>query len=234
MKNQINIIFALLWLMTMACDLEKLTSYDHTAAPIPDSARLYGTILNKFTLEPVVKARIGIASQFTYTDENGEFTMYYHLGEDDARNKPVTVSLSAENYMSLDTNLIVFPENELSKKLVYGAPVIRRIALVDSICQAEIYDYQGAEDIARVSGSFTYRLRPMDRQISLHREISLIRVAVDTPNTAYYQGTIDTYLVEFGDLQPTYFIDATDRNSHLTTATSSAVGQDSLIFPPVR
>ena len=155
--NQIKyILFALFILIINACDLDKMTGSESDAQPIPDSAKLYGTILDKFTENPVKNATILVGNQATFTDENGEYSFYYYLGEDEERNKPVAVKISAQNYIHLDTAIVIFPENQLSFNLEYGAPIIRRMVIIGDICQTEIFDYQGADDIIQVSGSFFY------------------------------------------------------------------------------
>jgi hypothetical protein len=218
--------------MINSCDLDKLTDYDHDANPIPESARMVGTIRDKHTLKPIEDASIQVGNQFTLSDENGDYVFFYYLGEDDERNKPVDVRISAHNYVPIDTAIVIFPENEVNKNLEYGAPIIQRITVVDTICQAEIIDYQGADDIIEVYGIFLYR--PLGQLAPTLDVIEYLnRIPFDSINVAHYQINIPNYIHGHGYLANTFWIYATDRSSYTDFASSNIRGVDSLIFSPV-
>lgn len=227
------IILSPLIFLISSCDLEKFTGYDHEADPIPDSAKMYGTIDSNHDQKPIKDAMILIGDQATFSDDNGEYLFYYYLGEDDDRNKPVNIRISAARHLPLDTSIVIFPENQLSKTLTYASPLILRIALVDTICQAEIFDYQGADDIIQVTGTFFYK-RSNERQPSLTTKVGLTRVAVDMPNTAYYQTTLIDSIVGIGRLMTSSFrIHARDRLAYSDSLSNIVAGVDTLLFPPI-
>jgi len=233
MKKYKYIIFLSVLILFTDCDLEKFTGYDYDAPPIPNSARIYGQLTNTFTGEPVEKATIKITEQATFSDENGEYEFYYYLGEDDPRNKPNRMIISAPQYTTIDTMIVIFPENKISKKLEYAAPIIKRIALVGGVCQAEIYDYQGYENISEVNGKFYY-MRPTERVPSLITLHALTRVAVDSPNTGYYQTIVPTELPDYGLLLFTFKIYARDRQAYSDSISNTENGVDSLFIPEIR
>ena len=226
-------IFLLLSLSLTRCDLEKLTGYNHDAPPIPNSARIYGRITNTFSGEPVLSATIKIGEQATFSDSSGAFEFYYYLAEDDERNKLNLLTISARNYATIDTMIVVFPENKIDKKLIYAAPIVRRIALVGGICQAEIYDYQGYEDITYVYGSFYYT-RIGERMWSLNTTQTLIRVDSDSTNTAYFQAIVPEEIEGYGLLAPFFKVFARDKEAHSDSTSYANSGVDSLLFPVIR
>jgi len=233
MKKYKYIIFLSLLVLFTHCDLEKFTGYDYNAPPIPNSARIYGKLTNTFTGEPVEKATIKIAEQATFSDENGEYEFYFYLGEDDQRNKPNRMLISALHYTTIDTMIVIFPENKISKKLEYAAPIIKRIALVGGVCQAEIYDYQGYENISEVNGSFYY-MRKTERIPSLNTVQALTRVAVDSPNTGYYQAIVPTQIPDYGILLRTFKIFVRDRQAYTDSISNAENGIDSLFIQEIR
>lgn len=214
------------------CDIEKFTGYDHTAPPLPISAQIYGKVTNLFTGEPVDMATIRIGEQATFSDEHGEFEFYYFLAEDDERNKASRLIISEKHYTTIDTTIVIFPENKVDKKLEYACPIIKRTALIGGICQAEVFDYQGFQDISSVYGSFFYRL-PGDKMWALNTSQALTRVAVDSPNTAYFQTSLPEEIPGFGLLQTSFKIFARDRGVHSDSTTHSETGIDSLFIPVV-
>jgi hypothetical protein len=230
------LVIALFLIFVFSCDLEKLSGYDYSYNPPPESAIFTGTIFNRFTLEPVQLSEINIANQVTYSDESGQYILYYHYGEDDEKNKPVDIKISAENYQDVDTSIIVFPENKLNVYLPYAAPIIKKIALVDSffVIQAIVFDYQGFNDIATVSAQYSYR-RPGEKPPSLHLETKLTRVFVDSLNTSYYQSRVDRSIAEYGNIIfEGYSVKAKDRKHNQDFMNDSEGGTDSLLFPYVK
>jgi hypothetical protein len=221
-----------------SCDLEKLTGYKHDYNPIPESARIFGVIKDRHTFTPIPNALILAGNQATYSDTSGNYLLYYYFSADDDRNKPVTMKMRATNYMKVDTSLVVFPENEVNIYSVYAAPIILSHALVDSICdikicqaicQAIVFDYQGANDIVRVYGKFAYR-RPGEKLPSLHTETRLVRVTYDTTKTGYYQASIPQSIEGFGILMDIFTVYAEDRLSYADSTSEMNLGSDSLLF----
>ena len=235
MKNKFTwstYIISILLIFVISCDLEKLDGYEYTYDPPPESAIFTGTIYNRFTFDPVWNAEINIANQITYSDAQGKYILYYHYNEDDERNEPVKIKISADDYLELDTSLVVFPENQLNAYIKYAAPIIQKIALVDTnIIQAIVFDYQGYNDIATVRAQYAYR-RPGEKYPSLYAESKLTRVFVDSINTSYYESLVARNIVEYGNLMTeVYSVSAEDRNHLQSFMTKLEGGSDSLIFP---
>jgi len=216
-------------MITNSCDMDKLTGYKHDADPIADSALLFGTIRNKFSLDPVNKATLIIGTQTTLSDTNGEYSFYYHLDQDEERNKPVSIGIVAHNYLPLDSAIVIFPQNEFNSNLEYATPIIKRMVLLNGICQAEIFDYQGAEDITEVYGKFYY-MRPYERHISLTIRIRMDKIFTDPPNVAYFQTLVDVTLPLYGSLLPNFMIIAKDSLAYTDSVSSSIAGIDTLLF----
>jgi len=226
------ILIVITFLIMNGCDLDKFTGYDHEADPIPESARIYGILINKFTQLPINDAIIQVGDQATFSDENGKYEFFYHLGDDEDRNKEVKMLIYAKNFLPIDTNVVIFPENEIDKGLAYASPIIKRIARINNVCQAEIFDYQGWEDIAHVWGEFYY-VRGDERVIALTIRLPLQRVDTDTPNIAYYQCKVYTSIDAFGELIRSFKIFTTDRLGYADSTNHVVSGVDSLLFPPV-
>jgi hypothetical protein len=223
------VLFAFFYL---GCDFDKLTGYNHDAEKIPDSAKMYGIIYSKHDSLPIQNALILVGHQATYTDENGQYIFYYYLGADEERNKPINVRITAAQHLPLDTSIVIFPENNLTKILAYAAPIINRIALVNTICQAEIFDYQGADDIVQVTGTFYY-IRPGERAPSLTTKQPLTRVGDDENNTAFFQAVLAESIPGFGNLMTSSFsIYARDRLAFADSSSNLVTGVDTLLFPP--
>ncbi len=137
--------------------------YDYQADPIPNSATITGRITHFFTDQPVSDAKVQFGSQSTQTDENGEYLLSYIFEGDEDRDKPVTVSIDAHNYYSLNDSIKIFPQtNYYHAKLKYAAPIIQQAVIVNFIeidsliCQAHITDYQGRKNISSITVSFFY------------------------------------------------------------------------------
>jgi hypothetical protein len=188
-------------------------------------------VKNKYNFLPVESAMVMAGTQATYTDSAGNYLLHYHYTEDDDRNKEVPIKIRAKNYLVLDTLMVIFPENELNVFATYAAPIIQNHALIGSICQAIVFDYQGANDIIRVYGKFAYR-RAAEKLPSLHTEMRLMRVAFDTSRTGYYEARVPTEIIGYGTLNYIFTVHAEDRLSYSDSTTQMNLGSDSLLFAP--
>jgi hypothetical protein len=222
-----------LFILLSACDLEKLTGYKHDSNPIPESARIFGIVKDRFTFTPIPNALISVGNQATQSDSNGNYLLYYYYDEDDDRNKEVPLSMTALNYSDVDTSLVIFPENEVNLFSAYAAPIILNHALVEgdyvAWCQAIVFDYQGVNDIVSVSGKFAYR-RPGEKLPSLKTEKRLLRVSFDSTKTAYYQAEVPLSIEGYGALMHIYTVHATDRKSYNDSTSEIFLGSDTLLF----
>jgi len=224
--------FVLIWTILTGCDLDKFTGYKYDSEPLPTSAKIYGTITNKFTGNALYRAQIRIENQAAFTDENGEYIFYYHWSEDNLRDKPLPVRIGADKFHAQDTTVIVYPQTRLDVRLEYGAPIIKRSALVGEICQVIVFDYQGAEDITTVTAYFLYR-RPGERPPSLKIEKSLTQIKTDSVYYGYYQTLVEANIEGYGDLINSYYLQARDKDLFTDSTSSAAVGVDTLLFLPV-
>lgn len=164
MKKRFIIRFWVCFVLLMLFGCEKFVGYNYDADPIPNTAVISGSLSNIFTDEPIIYAQVLVGSQTTKTDQDGQYLLYYAFESDEDRNKPVDVVFSAPNYYTLSKSYIIYPgQNQFDTQLTYAAPLIPQTAFVqiDSVdtflvCQALIFDYQGADDISSVKASFVY------------------------------------------------------------------------------
>jgi hypothetical protein len=215
----------------LSCDLEKFTGYQYEVDPLPESASISGQIRNRFTGEAVNDALIRFGDQETTSDSTGYYYLDYRFSEDELRNKPVPVYIEADDYLAMTTEKIVFPKNSLNFQLDYGAPIIKRAVIKDYICQAEVFDYQGSEEIIYAQASFFYA-PPGVPMWELNLQPEMLRVPIDSPHTAYFQVQVK----EFDPLQlvlsPSFIIFAWDSLGFSDKKSNTIVGVDTFLFDP--
>lgn len=219
----------------LSCDFEKLSNYNYESDPIPESARIYGKIVNKFTFTPVKNAVISINNQATVSDENGNYVFFYYFTEDEDRNQAVPIKIEKLNYLSTDSSLVIFPETEFNAFLAYGSPEIQNICLIDTlgICQAIVHDYQGYRDLVFVEVNLAYRI-PGEKYPSLYTKMRMNRVMTDSLRTSYYQILAPTKMVDYGNLMDVYDVYTEDRLKNSDSMLSTELGaSNSLLFPIV-
>ncbi len=222
-------------LLTTGCDLQKLWGHNYESDPTPESAKIYGRVTNKFTSEPVREAVISLKNKMTITDKNGNYLLYYRYTEEEDRNVPVSLKITQQDYLPIDSSMVIFPVNEINVSLSYASPIIQKICMVNSIyiCQAIIYDYQGFDNIVSVVANLKYRMPP-DRKPSLYLSKEMTRVMTDSLNTSYYQLLAPDLFDEYGDLMDIYEIYAEDSMEYSDLMTSmDPRASDSLLFPIV-
>jgi hypothetical protein len=236
-KTSPFLIFALL--IFLQC--EQFTGYDLDSEPTQESATIYGQITNTFSKRPVFQANVTLENLRTLTDSHGEYLFLYTLKDDEIRNKPVKITITAENYLPRTDEFLIFPvQEEKNYTLDYAAPIIRRNVFVYCdpymICQVLMVDYQGISTLNPVVATFDY-VNPETRE---HRdlviEMDLIQALSDT--TAYYQA-ITTLTMTGGwiiDLKSYYQVDASDNSGYsVSQSRQYSAGQfaDTLLFIPV-
>ena len=144
---------------------EKITGYNYDVKPLNNTVRVYGVVRNAFTDRAIEDAIVQIGIQTTSTDFYGEYQVQYILGAAENRDQPVPVIISAPDYQTLYTSFVIYPEpTHIDFQLVYAAPKIEKNALFttsgsDWYCQAIVTDFQGVNDIKKVTASFYY-VRP--------------------------------------------------------------------------
>ncbi len=230
----LKFILPILFLIFISnCDFEKLSSYQYTSDQIPESVKIYGKVSNRFTFAPVKDAEVSVQNQATVSDENGNYLLFYHFTENEDRNQPVVIKIAKDNYLSIDSSIVVFPENEINAFLYYGSPEIQNICLIDSlgICQAIIHDYQGYKDIVFVEVNLAYRIPGM-KYPALYTKMRMNRVMTDSIKTNYYQVKAPVSMTEYGNLMDVYDIYAEDKLKHSDSMSSNEIGAStSLLFP---
>jgi hypothetical protein len=196
-------IIWLVLLFLLSCDTDRFLGFKYSADKIPETAPVSGTVLNKFTDDPVAGARVEIGSQVTFTDSSGHFFLNYFLQADNQRDKPIPVEIIAKNYLPFKTSLIIYPsENTLNVELEYGAPIIEAAVQKDSICQAIILDYQGIPTLDSVSVTFHFWY-PGVKESEVQFPLQLKRMV---GNRGYYEVRFDTFIFEYGFLKEDNFL----------------------------
>lgn len=180
-----------------ACEQYFGYNYDVTA---PDnSISIYGVVQNTFTGASVDSALVEIGNQQTYTDAFGDFRIIHQIQTDDERNRPVSITVSAPNYLSYSGSVIIYHEDiRHNVSLDYAAPVIdSSFVSVDAnntrlLCQVFLHDYQGIFDVRIVRGSFFYEkegehvYKQLDIELTYHGYLSAI--------AAEFTGYVPKYL----------------------------------------
>ncbi len=197
MKTLQLISFLFPLLLLFGC--EQYLGYKYDVQEPDNSVAISGTIQNTFTGEKVDSALIQIGDQKTYSDAFGEFRIIHTIETDDERNKPVTILVTAENYLPYSNHFLIYHEDiQSSISLDYAAPVIdSSFVYYDSItkniiCHTFITDYQGGYDIRLVKGSFFYEkegehiYKQFDIPLTYHTYLS----NVSAEFTCFVPGTI--------------------------------------------
>ena len=200
----------MLSMLTWHCDTDKFTGFNYKADQIENTTTITGKITNLFTGAPVARALIEIQGRNATTSSQGEYQFTYVLGDDDLFLRAASIRISAQNYIMLDTALVVFPtSNVLDARLEYGAPIIQSSSAIDSITTTQVFDYQGAADIDSVF-TIAFYIDDSTRQLfPQHLVMQKTRLVDD--RTAEFQGIVPDSLI-FGKLSRTsYQIMAKDK-----------------------
>ncbi len=230
MKFIITILLVFFIITIFSCDFEKFIDSKYDAQPLPTTAKIYGKVFNIFDSQPVDDAQILITNQATFTDTAGNYLFYYYFQGDEDRDKKIPISIKASRYIQLNTNSVIYPTNKLDFHIEYGAPIIQSIARIDSFCQAIIFDYQGYENIATVTGKFFYR-RQGERVPSLITELAMTGYETDSTNIGFFQCKVDTSIPGYGSLIRTFYVYASDKHAFRDSTTYARSGVDTLLFP---
>lgn len=213
-----------------SCDLGKFTGAKTDAEPIPDTARIIGAIVNRFSEEPVVNASVRVRDQAAFTDAEGNYILFYHLQADDQRDQSLPIRVSASRFIPLDTTLVAYPDNRLNVRLSYGAPTIQAVTRIGTICQVTVQDFQGADDVIKASAFFSY-IRAGERAPSAVIEVGLQKFESDSSDIAWFQGDVQTSIPEYGDIMSSFRVQVQDRMAFTDSTSYAEKGIDSLLFP---
>jgi hypothetical protein len=224
----------ILFFCSLSCHDDKFWGYNYDADLSISSATISGTVTNIFTDQPVHKAKIQIGNHLTSTDIYGEYILEYILTEDDERDRKVTIQIEADRYFPYAAQKIIYPtQTELNFTLEYAAPIIKATGCyLQTYCQAIVLDYQGVDDIEKVSARFVY-YDTTSNTISHQFEKELTRKQIVTENLAYYQTEVNP-ITAYGILGATYTIRASDKSGYFTEIdhTNNSFAPDTLLFTP--
>jgi len=169
---------------------EKYISYDYSAGSIGNLIEIRGLVSDMFDGEPVLSARIDVGGQITFSDNSGHYTIEYVLGIDEQRDKPVILTIAADNYMPYEQEVILYPvDTVINIRMEYGAPIIDKIwiGLYESLIvfQTRIRDYQSVDNIQQVVSEMHYfkNGEPDSRAL----EQLMTQISVVDSNVAIYQ-----------------------------------------------
>ncbi|MEJ2545602.1 MAG: hypothetical protein P8Y99_16180, partial [Calditrichaceae bacterium] len=121
-----KILFLIILIFAVSyCDYDKYIGYDHTAQDLLTTALIEGTVTHFYTGEPVFNASIRIGNQETLSNINGYYSINYILTDNENRNKPVPIHISAPDYFPDSLITLIEPlGKEYNFQLKYAAPII--------------------------------------------------------------------------------------------------------------
>ena len=193
------------------CNSDRFTGVNYRAEKIPSKSLIRGKITNIFTGQPIHRAQVIVQEQVVETTRDGVFEVSYEIGTDDRLNRPASVQIIAAQYFRLDTALVVFPGvNILNAALVYAAPIITTSTVTDSIVTAEVFDYQGEENLQSVTAIGSYWSDTL-RVLSKH-PFEMQKIETINFNTAKFQTFFPDTVDSSGLLRTTYTIRAVDKD----------------------
>jgi hypothetical protein len=203
-------------LLLWRCNSDRLTGYNYRASALPDSATVSGQVTHLFTGQPVHRASIVIQERIVESDRNGQYFLDYQIAEDDRLNRPAAVRISAPQFFSLDTSLIVFPgNNRLDVRLEYAAPIIQNSSAADTFITAQVFDYQGIGDVDSVFAVGTYWDDSLRVLSDVPFPLALAQIIDD--NAAVFQGLLADSLGDAALLRTHYRIRAVDKSGFVGT-----------------
>ncbi len=216
----------------MSCDIDKYLGSKYEATAVPTTAKIYGTVYNAFDNLPVFGAHVMVDSQATSTDSSGNYFLNYSLGPDENRNKLIPVYCAASQYHDYNSESIIYPENTIDIHIDYGAPIFKKIARVDTVCQAIIFDYQGFNDIDSVFAHFHYS--PPLQVIPLTKlDFSMKAKESDSINIGYFQCFAPTFINSpvYSVIHLDYRMEVYDKSGFADSTSYFHIGVDTLLFP---
>lgn len=156
----------LVLLIFVSYDSDKYFSYNLVDSGGNDSTSVSGIVLRNDNSMPVANANVQFGYNRTATDEQGHFLLKLNYSQDDNRNNSLPVIIKAEKYRDYYGVALILPVNqEFEYKLTWRPPTIGRAVLLynpnpdkylEKILQAEVFDFDGFEDIDAVYGVFAF------------------------------------------------------------------------------
>ena len=228
---KILIIFAIFSLYN--CDSDKYFGYNMNAQELLKSTIFEGQITHFYTHRPVTNAIIKMGTQETATDTNGFYHHKYIINEDELRNKPIELIVSAKDYESDSLTVLIDPiHNEYNFELKYLPPIIQESMRnyippsnnieITLFCQAIVKDYQGWVDIQSVVAVFYNESND-----------ELVRMPLEfIKNSDSYTGYYQVKYQGEANLSSYYSIIATDRENHEDSYAFADTPFDYFLFDP--
>ncbi len=235
-RTIISYLFFPIILLLFGC--EKFTGYNYDVEPPDNTVKVSGKIENIYTGESVKDALVQIGAQKTRTDNFGGYLLQFFMGTNEQRDNPVDIVISAPNYETLRTSVVIYPEpTRLNFKLFYAAPIIKQNVIVYNdyrwYCQAIVVDYQGVADIKEVKASFYYIIPHTPKSFFLTFPLQLVKT--EDNNTGFFQAIIPSaYQTQYILSIETYTMQATDYEGHVHSLIRNTPKTipDSFLFDP--
>jgi len=243
MKYLINNKYLFLSLLLLiSCDVDRFFGYNQEADEQLESTNVFGNVTNIFTGEAVDRANIHIGNVVTQSDNDGRYFIKYALGEDENRDAPVSILIIVPKYYDYEDEVLLYPlSNEYNFELVRGAPIVVESALASEYpdeptggllpviwCQVHVRDYQGINNINKVTSTVYYSqdlVKSIEYLLEFKKSIN--------KTDAYYQLLIPSYVEGYGIL--TYFGGYTVRaydNDGFVEVYPTDSHEPPLLFPP--
>jgi hypothetical protein len=231
-------IFFLIFLFLILEGCERYIGYNYDVESIGEKARVFGSIKNIYTGEPVISANIQIGIFRTSSDHNGSFLIFYNLGTDEERNKPVPVSVTATDYYPYNDEILIFPQdNMIDIQMVYAAPIIVKhyggwhqslSGITYLVLQAEVTDYQGINTLDSVQATFFIN----DGEESHEVLWGMKQIYQTSDITAFYQIYANPLTFSPWFLEERFLIRVWDNEGYQDLATR-ALAQMNPLFDPI-
>jgi hypothetical protein len=190
--NSLKYIILFLYLTFLGCD--KYISYSYESESIASRTQVSGLVFDSLRQVPVKEAVLSFNGIEAVSDNDGYFDIEYILGVDEQRDKPVSIRVTAHNYLTLDIEVVFYPgEKNLLINLEYAAPIIQKIwiGIINNHVEAQVrvLDFQGKENINYVRSKFFYF--KMHEQEIKHFTAYMEPVEVDTmpSNSRFFRST---------------------------------------------
>jgi len=181
-------VIGLVLFISGACD--KYISYDYSAGSIGSRIEISGFVTNIFTGDVIKGAWIEFGQQRTYSDSTGQYHIEYILGIDEQRDKPVLLTINAEDYLPFEKSFILYPvDTVINLRMEYGAPIIEKIWIGSYndliIFQSRIHDYQSVDNIREVISEMHYYKNGESYSRVLRKAMD--QISPEENDTAIYQ-----------------------------------------------
>jgi len=237
MKKQLILILPLLIITSFSCDFDRYVGYDLEAQEFLETTLINGRVTNFYDdNKPVYNAKVKVGLLEVLSNINGDYQVNYVFTDDEARNKPIKISVEAHNYFPENDIILVEPiSNEHNFQLRYAAPRIlngiRRISILSIgeggniyrvICQAIVLDYQGVTNISEAHARFYYN----DAADTL--KIPFLINSMPSTNLVYYQAVYEGMI--FFDLNYDIYVGDFDGFSDILQLANNPFQQDELLF----